>query len=70
VWFFLSQRPKPRPSADDVWEHDKFGDATTTTRDQGFTDSNAKSAKLKIENLHYEVSERELEVSRSGLVLS
>ncbi|KAM0788632.1 hypothetical protein ACM66B_006104 [Microbotryomycetes sp. NB124-2] len=55
--------PYSRPS-EGSWKHDKFHSdgSTSATRPPARAGSNAKSPKLKISNLHYEVSERELEL--------
>lgn len=56
-----------RPSEGGAWKHDMYSkstpDSNSSTRSSTTNKPQGKSAKLQISNLHYEVSESELEVS-------
>jgi hypothetical protein len=62
------QRPIAKQTQDDQWSHDLFdgGSGRGGGGRRSAFDEPRTSTKLQINNLHYEVSERELEV-RCGL---
>ena len=63
---------RPAAGVEGNWKHDMYSKAPPREeRDNRRTESGQKSAKLVITNLHYEVSENELEVSgRGGFALA